>query len=33
MYYGYPIHVKITEIETPNIDSPEDVEDVLEMLK
>ena len=33
MYYGYPIHVKITEIETPTIDSPEDVEDVLEMLK
>ena len=33
MYYGYPIHVKITEIETPNIDSPEDVEEVLEMLK
>jgi 3-deoxy-manno-octulosonate cytidylyltransferase (CMP-KDO synthetase) len=33
MYYDYPIHVKITEIETPNIDSPEDVKEVLEMLK
>ncbi len=32
MYYGYPIHVNITEIETPNIDVPEDVEKVLAQL-
>ena len=28
MYYGYPIHVVETDIETPNIDVPEDVEKV-----
>jgi 3-deoxy-manno-octulosonate cytidylyltransferase (CMP-KDO synthetase) len=29
MYYGYPIRVIETSIETPNIDVPEDVENVL----
>lgn len=29
LFHGYPIHVAYTNIETPNIDSPEDVESVL----
>jgi 3-deoxy-manno-octulosonate cytidylyltransferase (CMP-KDO synthetase) len=29
MYYGYSIKVVQTTIETPNIDTPEDVENVL----
>jgi 3-deoxy-manno-octulosonate cytidylyltransferase (CMP-KDO synthetase) len=33
MYYGYPVKVVITEIETPNIDTPEDVEHVINLLK
>lgn len=32
LFYGYPIQVGITSIETPNIDSPEDVEKVLKYL-
>jgi 3-deoxy-manno-octulosonate cytidylyltransferase (CMP-KDO synthetase) len=32
LYYGYSIHVVETTIETPNIDSPEDVIKVLELL-
>jgi 3-deoxy-manno-octulosonate cytidylyltransferase (CMP-KDO synthetase) len=32
MYYGFPIHVVMTEIETPNIDSPEDVAQILDLL-
>ncbi len=32
IYYGYPINVVLTEIETPNIDTPEDVEQVLAQL-
>lgn len=32
MYYGYRIHVVETDIETPNIDVPEDVAEVLEMI-
>lgn len=32
MYYGYRIHVVETDIETPNIDVPEDVAGVLEMI-
>jgi 3-deoxy-manno-octulosonate cytidylyltransferase (CMP-KDO synthetase) len=32
MYYGYPISVVETTIETPNIDVPEDVERVLAIL-
>ncbi len=32
MYYGYNIRVVETDIETPNIDTPEDVEVVLERL-
>ena len=32
MYYGHPIHVIETTIETPNIDVPEDVEKVLAQL-
>ena len=32
MYYGYPVTVVLTEIETPNIDVPEDVEKVLGFL-
>jgi 3-deoxy-manno-octulosonate cytidylyltransferase (CMP-KDO synthetase) len=32
MYYGYKIHVVVTEIETPNIDTPEDVKQVVAML-
>ena len=32
MYYGYPIKVVQTSIETPNIDTPEDVENVLRFL-
>ena len=33
LYYGYKINVVETEIETPNIDVPEDVKKVLEQLK
>lgn len=33
MYYGYHIRVVETDIETPNIDTPEDVEVVLKKLK
>ena len=33
MYYGFPIKVVITEIETPNIDTPEDVVHVINLLK
>lgn len=33
MYYGYKIRVVETQIETPNIDTPEDVEIILEKLK
>lgn len=33
LYYGYPIRVVETNIETPNIDVPEDVEYVLEVMK
>ena len=32
LYHGYPIRVVETNIETPNIDVPEDVEKVLELL-
>jgi 3-deoxy-manno-octulosonate cytidylyltransferase (CMP-KDO synthetase) len=32
LYYGYSIHVVETEIETPNIDTPEDLSKVLELL-
>ena len=32
LYHGFPIHVAYTTIETPNIDSPEDVQDVLDKL-
>ena len=32
MFYGYQIRVVKTDIETPNIDTPEDVEKVLELL-
>lgn len=32
LYYGYSIHVVETEIETPNIDTPEDLEQVLQWL-
>lgn len=32
MYYGFPIHVVKTFIETPNIDVPSDVDDVLKAL-
>lgn len=33
MYYGYKIRVVETQIETPNIDTPEDVEEVLKKLR
>ena len=33
LYYGYDIHLIETEIETPNIDMPEDVLKVLELIK
>src|SRR5690554_6214183 len=33
MYYGYHIRVVETHIETPNIDTPEDVEEVLKKLR
>jgi 3-deoxy-manno-octulosonate cytidylyltransferase (CMP-KDO synthetase) len=33
LYYGYKINVVETNIETPNIDVPEDVKKVLEQLK
>ena len=32
LYHGFPIHVAYTSIETPNIDTPEDVEEVLSRL-
>ncbi len=32
IYHGFPIHVAYTEIETPNIDTPDDVHSVLERL-
>lgn len=32
LYYGYKIKVAITDIETPNIDTPEDVDTVLKFL-
>lgn len=32
LYYGFPIRVVLTTIETPNIDVPEDVEKVLEYI-
>lgn len=32
LYYGYPIHIVETAIETPNIDSPDDIRKVLELL-
>lgn len=32
LYYGYQIQVVLTDIETPNIDVPEDVEKVLKFL-
>ncbi|MCE3295628.1 MAG: 3-deoxy-manno-octulosonate cytidylyltransferase [Crocinitomicaceae bacterium] len=32
LYYGHKIHVVETDIETPNIDVPEDVEKVISML-
>lgn len=32
MYYGFPIQVVMTEIETPNIDDPEDVAHILDLL-
>lgn len=32
LYYGYSIHVVETTVETPNIDSPEDVIKILELL-
>jgi len=33
LFHGYKINVVETEIETPNIDSPEDVETVLQILR
>lgn len=32
MYYGHKVQVVMTEIETPNIDSPEDVAAILDLL-
>lgn len=32
LYYGFPIQIVVTDIETPNIDVPEDVEKVLSLL-
>lgn len=32
LYYGYRIHIVETEIETPNIDAPDDVERVLKLI-
>lgn len=32
MYYGYKVHVALTDVETPNIDTPEDVKAVLKLL-
>lgn len=32
LYYGHPIHVVKTDIETPNIDVPEDLQKVLDFL-
>lgn len=33
LYYGYSIRVILTTIETPNIDTPEDVDNVLALLR
>lgn len=33
LYYGYPIQVGITDIETPNVDTPEDVAKVLALIE
>jgi 3-deoxy-manno-octulosonate cytidylyltransferase (CMP-KDO synthetase) len=33
MYYGYKINLVETQIETPNIDVPADLEKVLALLK
>ena len=33
MHYGKKIRIVVTNIETPNVDSPEDVEKVLSLLK
>ena len=33
LFHGYEIHVALTDIETPNIDSPEDVAAILDQLK
>ncbi|MBW7867464.1 MAG: 3-deoxy-manno-octulosonate cytidylyltransferase [Brumimicrobium sp.] len=33
LYYGFPIRIALTTIETPNIDTPEDVETVLTILR
>jgi 3-deoxy-manno-octulosonate cytidylyltransferase (CMP-KDO synthetase) len=33
LYYGYSIRVVETDIETPNIDVPEDVDHVLKVMK
>ncbi len=33
LFHGYKIHVVETNIETPNIDSPDDVETVLQLLR
>lgn len=32
LYYGYSIQIVETEIETPNIDAPEDIEKVIDLL-
>jgi 3-deoxy-manno-octulosonate cytidylyltransferase (CMP-KDO synthetase) len=32
LYYGYSIHVVETNIETPNIDTPDDLNRVLDLL-
>jgi 3-deoxy-manno-octulosonate cytidylyltransferase (CMP-KDO synthetase) len=32
LYYGYPIYVLETDIETPNIDTPDDLKTVIKLL-
>lgn len=32
LYYGYDIHVGFSEYETPNIDTPDDVDEVMKLL-
>jgi len=32
MYYGFPIQIVLTDIETPNVDCPEDVAQILSLL-